>query len=190
MTQTSVTDPTTQDPPRRFLDGKKRVLASAFAGTTIEWYDFYLYGTAAALIFDVQFFPSGSELGSRLAAFATLAVGFFARPLGGIIAGHLGDRVGRKALLVVSLLSMGTASTLIGLVPNFAAIGWWAAVSLVVLRIVQGLSAGAEWGGSALCCRSNTHRPASADSSVPSHRSARRPACCWPRAPSSSSRTC
>ncbi|WP_181275579.1 MFS transporter [Brevibacterium oceani] len=158
MTQTSVTDPSTQDAPRRFFDGKKRVLASAFAGTTIEWYDFYLYGTAAALIFNVQFFPSDSELGSRLASFATLAVGFFARPLGGIIAGHLGDRVGRKALLVVSLLSMGTASTLIGLVPNFAAIGWWAAASLVVLRIVQGLSAGAEWGGSALL--SVEHAPA------------------------------
>lgn len=158
MTQTSVTDPTTQDPSRRFLAGEKRVLASAFAGTTIEWYDFYLYGTAAALIFNVQFFPSDSELGSRLASFATLAVGFFARPLGGIIAGHLGDRVGRKALLVVSLLSMGIASTLIGLVPNFSAIGWWAAASLVVLRIVQGLSAGAEWGGSALL--SVEHAPA------------------------------
>ena len=144
MTQTPATAPSTQDPPQRLLSGKKRVLASAFAGTTIEWYDFYLYGTAAALIFNVQFFPSDSELGSRLASFATLAVGFFARPLGGIVAGHLGDRVGRKALLVVSLLSMGTASTLIGLVPNFDAIGWWAAVSLVVLRIVQGLSAGAE----------------------------------------------
>ncbi|AMT95380.1 MFS transporter [Brevibacterium linens] len=140
------------------LSGKKRVLASAFAGTTIEWYDFYLYGTAAALIFNVQFFPSNSELGSLLASFATLAVGFFARPLGGIVAGHLGDRVGRKALLVVSLLCMGTASTLIGLVPNFDAIGWWAAVSLVVLRIAQGLSAGAEWGGSALL--SVEHAPA------------------------------
>jgi MFS family permease len=159
MTQTSVTAPRTQDPPQRLLSGKKRVLASAFAGTTIEWYDFYLYGTAAALIFNVQFFPSHSELGSSLAAFASLAVGFFARPLGGIIAGHLGDRVGRKALLVVSLLSMGIASTLIGLVPNFSAIGWWAAAALVVLRIVQGLSAGAEWGGSALL--SVEHAPAS-----------------------------
>ena len=158
MTQTSVTAPRTQDPPQRLLSGKKRVLASAFAGTTIEWYDFYLYGTAAALIFNVQFFPSNSELGSLLASFATLAVGFFARPLGGIVAGHLGDRVGRKALLVVSLLCMGTASTLIGLVPNFDAIGWWAAVSLVVLRIAQGLSAGAEWGGSALL--SVEHAPA------------------------------
>ena len=158
MTQTPVTAPSTQDPPQRLLSGKKRVLASAFAGTTIEWYDFYLYGTAAALIFNVQFFPSNSELGSLLASFATLAVGFFARPLGGIVAGHLGDRVGRKALLVVSLLCMGTASTLIGLVPNFDAIGWWAAVSLVVLRIAQGLSAGAEWGGSALL--SVEHAPA------------------------------
>ncbi|WP_240689602.1 MFS transporter [Brevibacterium sp. S111] len=158
MTQSPVTEPMTQAPPRRLLAGKKRVLASAFAGTTIEWYDFYLYGTAAALIFNVQFFPSDSELGSRLASFATLAVGFFARPLGGIIAGHLGDRVGRKALLVVSLLSMGIASTLIGLVPNFATIGWWAAGALVVLRIVQGLSAGAEWGGSALL--SVEHAPA------------------------------
>ncbi|WP_098730769.1 MFS transporter [Brevibacterium epidermidis] len=158
MTQTPVTAPSTQDPPQRLLSGKKRVLASAFAGTTIEWYDFYLYGTAAALIFNVQFFPSNSELGSLLASFATLAVGFFARPLGGIVAGHLGDRVGRKALLVVSLLCMGTTSTLIGLVPNFDAIGWWAAVSLVVLRIAQGLSAGAEWGGSALL--SVEHAPA------------------------------
>lgn len=129
---------------------KKRVLASAFAGTTIEWYDFYLYGTAAALIFNVQFFPSGTELGNTLASFATLAVGFLARPLGGMIAGHLGDRIGRKALLVVSLVAMGIASTLIGLLPNFAAIGWWAPASLVALRIIQGLSAGAEWGGSAL----------------------------------------
>ncbi|MDN6124335.1 MAG: MFS transporter, partial [Brevibacterium sp.] len=78
MPQSSVAETITQDPPRRLLDGKKRVLASAFAGTTIEWYDFYLYGTAAALIFNVQFFPSGSELGSSLAAFASLAVGFIA----------------------------------------------------------------------------------------------------------------
>jgi metabolite-proton symporter len=131
-------------------DGKKRVLASAFAGTTIEWYDFYLYGTAAALVFNTRFFPSESELGSTLASFASLAVGFLARPLGGIVAGHLGDRIGRKALLVASLLVMGIASTLIGLLPDFSAIGWWAAAGLVVLRIVQGISAGAEWGGSAL----------------------------------------
>ncbi|MGO2110544.1 MAG: MFS transporter [Pseudoclavibacter sp.] len=129
---------------------RRRVLVAAFAGTTIEWYDFYLYGTAAALIFNEQYFPTDSEFASRMAAFASLAVGFLARPIGGIVAGHLGDRIGRKSLLVVSLLFMGIGSTLIGLMPTYAAIGWWAAVGLVVLRLVQGLAAGAEWGGSAL----------------------------------------
>ena len=138
--------------------GTARVLASAFVGTTIEWYDFYLYGTAAALIFNTQYFPLHTALGSTLASFATLAVGFLARPLGGILAGRLGDRVGRKSLLVASLLTMGAASTLIGLLPNYAAIGWWAAAGLVVLRLIQGLSAGAEWGGSALL--SVEHAPA------------------------------
>lgn len=187
MTQTPVTAPSTQDPPQRLLSGKKRVLASAFAGTTIEWYDFYLYGTAAALIFNVQFFPSNSELGSLLASFATLAVGFFARPLGGIVAGHLGDRVGRKALLVVSLLCMGTASTLIGLVPNFDAIGWWAAVSSSSCASHRGCRPEPN-GADRLCCRSNTHPPASAVSSDPSRRSDPQRECCWPPAPSSSSR--
>ena len=129
---------------------KRRVLLAAFSGTTIEWYDFYLYGTAAALIFNVQFFPSDSAFASTVASYASLGVGFLARPLGGIIAGHLGDRIGRKSLLVASLLLMGIASFLIGLVPNYAAVGWWAAAALVFLRLVQGLAAGAEWGGSAL----------------------------------------
>ncbi|WP_049822565.1 MFS transporter [Arthrobacter sp. H41] len=129
---------------------KKRVLSSAFVGTTIEWYDFYLYGTAAALIFNTQFFPQSSAFAGVLASFATFAVGFFARPVGGILAGHLGDRIGRKALLVASLLTMGIASTGIGLLPNYESIGTLAVVGLVVLRLLQGLSAGAEWGGSAL----------------------------------------
>ncbi|HLS34494.1 MAG TPA: MFS transporter, partial [Brevibacterium sp.] len=144
MTAAAATSATVASAPQGLFAGKKRVLASAFAGTTIEWYDFYLYGTAAALVFNVQFFPTGTQLGS------TLAVGFLARPVGGIIAGHLGDRIGRKALLVASLMAMGIASTLIGLMPTFESIGWWAAFGLVLLRIVQGLSAGAEWGGSAL----------------------------------------
>lgn len=138
--------------------GKKRVLLSSFAGTTIEWYDFYLYGTASALIFNHQFFPTHTALGGTLAAFATLAVGVLARPIGGIVAGRLGDRIGRKSLLVASLLAMGIASTLIGLMPTYAAIGLWAPIGLIVLRIVQGLSAGAEWGGSALL--SVEHAPA------------------------------
>ncbi|MDQ1588591.1 MAG: hypothetical protein QOJ77_1756, partial [Microbacteriaceae bacterium] len=146
MSTTTTAQP--QQPVR--IRDKRRILASAFVGTTIEWYDFYLYGTAAALIFNKQFFPGTSALGAILASFATFAVGFFARPLGGIIAGHLGDRIGRKALLVASLFIMGVASAAIGLLPNYASIGWVAVVGLVLLRIVQGLSVGAEWGGSAL----------------------------------------
>ncbi|NUL46608.1 MHS family MFS transporter [Cellulosimicrobium funkei] len=149
---------TTTAPQANIMHGKKRVLASAFAGTTIEWYDFYLYGTAAALIFNVQFFPMATELGGIVASFATLAVGVIARPVGGIIAGHLGDRIGRKSMLVASLLLMGIASTLIGLLPTFDSIGWWAVAGLVILRILQGISAGAEWGGSALL--SVEHSPA------------------------------
>ncbi|MDN5636055.1 MAG: MFS transporter, partial [Brevibacterium sp.] len=158
MPQSSVAETITQDPPRRLLDGKKRVLASAFAGTTIEWYDFYIYATAAALVFGALFFPSDDSLFSTMAAFGTFAVGFFARPLGGLIFGHVGDRIGRKKSLVITLLMMGIVTVCIGLVPNFEAIGWWAAAALVVLRIVQGLSAGAEWGGSALL--SVEHAPA------------------------------
>ncbi|GGC89472.1 MFS transporter [Tersicoccus solisilvae] len=137
---------------------RKRVLGSAFVGTTIEWYDFYLYGTAAALIFSTQFFPQGSSLGGILASFATFAIAFVARPLGGIVAGHLGDRIGRKSLLVISLLTMGVATTGIGLLPTFSVGGWFSVVALVVLRLAQGLSAGAEWGGSALL--SVEHAPA------------------------------
>ncbi|GEC98657.1 MFS transporter [Kocuria varians] len=137
---------------------KKRVLAASFVGTTIEWYDFYLYGAAAALVFNHYFFPQGSGVGAVIASFATFAIAFFFRPLGGIVAGHLGDRIGRKALLVASLLAMGLATTLIGLLPGFDRIGWAAVVLLVACRILQGLSAGMEWGGSAVL--SVEHAPA------------------------------
>jgi MFS family permease len=144
-----VVETSTEPVPIRIRD-KKRVLSSAFIGTTIEWYDFYLYGTASALVFGTQFFSGSSTFVGILASFATFAVGFVARPLGGIIAGHLGDRVGRKSLLVFSLLTMGIASTAIGLLPNYAAIGALSVVGLVLLRLLQGIAAGAEWGGSAL----------------------------------------
>ena len=127
-----------------------RVLSSAFIGTTVEWYDFYLYGTAAALIFNTQFFPAHSAVAGTLGAFATFAVGFIARPVGGIVAGHLGDRIGRKAILVASLITMGAASTAIGLLPTYESIGVLAVFGLVLLRLLQGLACGAEWGGSAL----------------------------------------
>ena len=137
---------------------RRRVLAASLVGTTIEWYDFYLYAQAAALVFGATFFPESTPAVALIASFASYGVGFLARPLGGIVAGHLGDRIGRKQLLVGSLLLMGVATFLIGLLPGYATIGVWSVVALVVLRLAQGLSAGAEWGGSALL--SVEHAPA------------------------------
>ncbi|MFE5259687.1 MFS transporter [Streptomyces coelicoflavus] len=135
-----------------------RTAVATLAGTTLEWYDFFLYGTAAALIFDKQFFPSLSPGAGTLAAFSTFAVGFVARPLGGLVFGHFGDRIGRRATLVVSLLLMGVGSTLIGAVPNYDAIGFWAPVLLVLLRVVQGIGLGGEGAGATLM--SMEHAPA------------------------------
>jgi MHS family shikimate/dehydroshikimate transporter-like MFS transporter len=119
-------------------------------GTTIEWYDFFIYGTAAALIFNKLFFPAFDPVTGTLAAFATYSVGFFARPLGGIVFGHFGDRIGRKSMLLVTLLMMGVPTIVIGLIPTYSQIGYWAAVLLVLMRIVQGLAVGGEWGGAVL----------------------------------------
>lgn len=132
-------------------------VASAI-GTTIEWYDFFIYGTAAAVVFGPQFFPQVSEVAGRLAAFATFALGFVARPLGGIVMGHFGDRVGRKSMLVWSLMLMGVATFAIGLLPNYAQIGVWAPVLLTTCRFVQGFALGGEWGGAVLL--SVEHAPA------------------------------
>lgn len=127
----------------------KVALASAI-GTTVEWYDFFIYGTAAALVFNRLFFPDVSPLMGTLAAFATFGVGFFARPVGGVVFGHFGDRVGRKSMLVASLMIMGVATFLIGLLPTHDSIGIWAPVLLVVLRLLQGFGVGGEWGGAVL----------------------------------------
>jgi metabolite-proton symporter len=128
-----------------------RAAGAAFVGTTIEWYDFYVYATAAALLFDDLFFPNASSpTVALMASFATYAVGFFARPLGGIVFGHFGDRVGRKSALVVTLLMMGAATFAVGLLPTYDSIGALAPVLLVLLRFVQGLAVGGEWGGAAL----------------------------------------
>ena len=127
-----------------------KVAAASLIGTTIEWYDFFIYGTAAALVFPALFFPEFSETAGTLAAFATFGVGFFARPVGGIIFGHYGDRIGRKTMLVLTLTIMGVATTLIGLLPTYAAIGVAAPLLLVVLRFCQGLGVGGEWGGAVL----------------------------------------
>jgi metabolite-proton symporter len=128
----------------------RRVVMASLIGTTIEWYDFFLYGSAAALIFNKLFFPSFDPLVGTLLAFATYAVGFVARPLGGIVFGHYGDKIGRKRLLMLSLILMGVATVLIGLLPTYAQIGVWAPLLLIVLRLVQGFAVGGEWGGAVL----------------------------------------
>ncbi|MYW89586.1 MHS family MFS transporter [Amycolatopsis rubida] len=128
----------------------RRVALASAIGTTIEWYDYFAYSTATALVFNKLFFPSLSPASGTLAAFATLGVGFVARPLGGIVWGHFGDRVGRKAMLVASLVLMGLATAGVGALPTYHQAGVIAPVLLVVLRVLQGISAGGEWGGAAL----------------------------------------
>ncbi len=128
----------------------RQVASASFIGTAIEWYDFFLYGTAAALVFPALFFPEFSETAGRLAAASTYAVGFVARPVGGVVFGHFGDRIGRKTMLVLSLLIMGIATALIGILPTFETIGVWAPILLVVLRFCQGIGVGGEWGGAVL----------------------------------------
>ena len=127
-----------------------KIAFASFIGTAIEFYDFYIYGTAAALVLGGVFFPEATPLRGTLLAFATFAVGFAARPLGGIVFGHYGDRVGRKAMLIFSLLVMGVGTFLIGLLPGYAAIGITAPVLLVILRFLQGVGLGGEWGGAVL----------------------------------------
>ena len=128
----------------------RTVIASSYLGSTIEYYDFLLYATAAAVVFPKVFFSGMDEWVGVVAAYGTFAAGYVARPLGGIIFGHFGDRLGRKNMLIVSMLVMGIASTLIGLVPGAAVAGAWGAVMLVFLRVCQGIAVGGEWGGAAL----------------------------------------
>lgn len=136
----------------------RRAAAAAFVGTTIEFYDFYIYATAAALVLGQVFFPSSNPLLSTLAAFGTFAVGFIARPMAGMVFGHLGDRLGRKKMLLVTMVLMGLATTGIGLLPSYATAGIWAPIGLIALRIVQGISVGGEWGGAVLMA--SEHAPA------------------------------
>jgi metabolite-proton symporter len=128
----------------------RRVVVASMIGATIEWYDFFLYGVVAGIVFNTLFFPTGDPLVSTLLAYATFAVGFLARPLGGVIFGHFGDRLGRKNMLVLTLLIMGVATFLIGLLPTYAQIGVAAPILMLVLRILQGIGLGGEWGGAVL----------------------------------------
>jgi MFS transporter, MHS family, shikimate and dehydroshikimate transport protein len=135
-----------------------RVVLASVIGTTIEWYDFFLYGTAAALVFNQLFFPTLDPLAGTMASFATYAVGFFARPVGGIVFGHFGDRMGRKSMLVTTLMLMGLSTFLIGVLPTYAQVGVAAPVMLVVLRFIQGFGVGGEWGGAVLMVVEHGHR--------------------------------
>lgn len=131
--------------------GLKRVVAASMAGTVVEWYEFFLYATAATLVFNKIFFPQGTDQATAtIAALGTYAVGFVARPLGGIVFGHFGDKYGRKQLLQFSLLLVGVATFLMGCLPTYGQIGFWAPVLLVVLRFLQGFAVGGEWGGAVL----------------------------------------
>jgi metabolite-proton symporter len=140
---------------------RKAVIASTI-GTTIEWYDFLVYGTAAGLVFGKLYFPNQDPLTATLAAFGTYFVGFIGRPIGAAIFGHYGDRIGRKTTLIVTMLCMGIATFLIAFVPTYSSIGIWGAVILTVLRMIQGIGVGGEWGGSVLLAmewaRSHHHR--------------------------------
>jgi MFS transporter, MHS family, shikimate and dehydroshikimate transport protein len=127
--------------------GLRRVVFGALVGTALEWYDFFIYGTAAALVFNVLFFPQSDPAIGTITAFATFGVGFVFRPLGGILFGHIGDRIGRRATLILTTLVMGLSTGIIGLLPTYETIGVWAPVLLVLLRVLQGLGAGAEFGG-------------------------------------------
>src|SRR4051794_23706695 len=147
MSSTSAT--AKPDPPARGR-GLRKVIGASLIGTSLEWYDFFLYGTAAALIFNKLFFPTFDPLVGTLLAFTTYAVGFVARPIGGVVFGHYGDRAGRRRVLVVTLLIMGAATFLIGCLPTYDDIGVAAPILLVALRFVQGLGLGGEWGGAVL----------------------------------------
>lgn len=132
-----------------------RVATASFIGTAIEFYDFYVYATAAALVIGPVFFPQGAGMAQTLSAFITFGIAFLARPLGSLLFGHFGDRIGRKSTLVASLLLMGISTTLIGLLPGYASIGVWAPILLCLLRFGQGLGLGGEWGGAALLATEN-----------------------------------
>src|ERR1700760_1051150 len=137
----------------------RKAVVAATVGTTIEWYDFFIYGTAAGLVFPKLFFPNADPLTGTLAAFSTYFIGFVGRPIGAAIFGHYGDRIGRKATLISTLLLMGVATFLVAFVPGYDSIGIWGAVILTVLRTLQGIGVGGEWGGSVLIAMewSRTH---------------------------------
>ena len=149
---------TPQETPEQERSRLRKVMSATIVGTTVEWFDFYLYATMASIVFGTVFFPSGDSQTATLSAFATFAVGFIARPIGGIVFGRMGDRIGRKKTLVVTFALMGTSTFFIGILPTYAAAGYWAPFLLVILRVLQGMGAGAEYASAAV----NSYEHASA----------------------------
>lgn len=161
--------------------GLKRVVVASMAGTVVEWYEFFLYATAATLVFNKVFFAEGtSEAAGLIAALLTYAVGFVARPLGGIVFGHFGDKYGRKKLLQFAILLVGAVTFLMGCLPTYAQIGVWAPILLVALRFLQGFAVGGEWGGRCYWSLSTARTP-SARSGPAGRRRRCRSATCSPR---------
>ena len=168
----------------------RRAVVAATVGTTIEWYDFLLYSTMAGLVFGKLFFPNEDPLTATLNSFAIYFVGFVARPIGAFIFGHYGDRVGRKSTLIVTLVLMGISTFLVAFLPGYASIGIWGAVLLTILRLLQGIGVGGEWG--ARCCSRWNGRATTmnAASCRPGRNSAALRDCSWPTSPFSSSAGC
>lgn len=158
-----------------------RVGIAGLIGSTVEWYDFYIYGLAAALVFGHQFFPAFSPTAGTLAAFATFAVGFAARPLGGIVFGHVGDRYGRRNTLMLTLFLMGAATVVIGLLPGYDSIGIWAPILLVTLRFLQGFAVGGEWAAPSRWWSRAPRRTGAACSAASRRWASRSGSCCPPR---------
>ncbi|MBZ8178279.1 MFS transporter [Corynebacterium sp. 3HC-13] len=144
--------------PSELRKERQRVIFSSYLGSTIEYYDFLLYASAAALVFPSVFFSNLDSLAATVASYGTFAAGYLARPFGGVIFGHFGDKVGRKKMLMISMFIMGIASTLIGCVPSASSIGSWGAIILVLLRVCQGIAVGGEWGGAALMALEHSHQ--------------------------------
>ena len=152
-----VNTPDLQEAEAHLKSNMRTVALTALAGTSIEWYDFFIYATAAALVFPSLFFPESTPTIALILSFSTFAFGFIARPVGGILFGHFGDRIGRKRTLVLALVLMGIASTMIGLLPTYGTIGIAAPILLSVLRFAQGLAIGGQWAE--LCCWSLNRHP-------------------------------
>jgi MHS family shikimate/dehydroshikimate transporter-like MFS transporter len=167
----------------------RRIVLSSIIGTAVEWYDFFIYATATALVFNKLFFPVSVASLSSIAAFATYAVGFFARPVGAAIFGHYGDRIGRKAMLATTVIIMGVGTFLIGILPTYGQIGVAAPLLLVLLRLLQGIGLGGEWGGAVLMVVENA--PTNIGACLEAWcRSATRSGCSQPLLSSASSQSC